>query len=134
MPSIFACLHSYALHLQLYRNHVKEISGNFKDLVRVDLAVLKIIVIFWRFQNGSINFFWNYKQGKLVSNFLINGPKTCLYGLKISENIEIEHVFQFKAFFHITSNLHTSCFSAFKTLILLLYKVKQGVSYSQFVK
>ena len=34
--------------------------------------------------------------------------------LKISENIEIEHVFQFKAFFHITSNLHTSCFSAFK--------------------
>ena len=32
---------------------------------------------------------------------------------KNSENIEIEHVFQSKAFFHLTSNLHTSCFSAF---------------------
>ena len=54
---------------------------------------------------------WIYKRGKLVSNFLNNGPKSCLYGLKISENMEIEHVFQFKAFFHITGNLHTSCFS-----------------------
>ena len=39
----------------VHRNHVKEISGNFKDLARVDLAVLKKIVNFWRFQNGSIN-------------------------------------------------------------------------------
>ena len=31
----------------------------------------------------------NYKRGKLVSYFLNNGAKTCLYGLKISENIEI---------------------------------------------
>ena len=54
----------------------------------------------------------NYKRGMLVSNILNKGPKTCLYGLKLSENIEIEHVFQFKAFFYITSNLHTSCFSA----------------------
>ena len=37
-----------------------------------------------------------------------------LYGLKISEKIEIEHVFQSKAFFHLSSNLHTSCLSAFK--------------------
>ena len=44
MPSIFARLHSYALHLQLYRNHVKEILGNFKDPVRVDLTVLKTII------------------------------------------------------------------------------------------
>ena len=57
---------------------------------------------------------WNYKRGKLVSYFLNNGAKTWLYGLKISYNIETEHVFQFKAFFHITSNLDTSCFSAFK--------------------
>ena len=44
--------------------------------------------------------------------------KTCLYGLKTSGNIEIELVFQFKFFFHLTSNLHTSCFSAFKYLLL----------------
>ena len=49
----------------------------------------------------------------LVSNFLNNGPKTCLYELKSLENIQIEHAFQFKAFFRMTSNLHASCFSAF---------------------
>ena len=48
-------LHFHALHLQSYRNHVKEISGSFKDPARVDLAVLKKIVNFWRFQNGSMN-------------------------------------------------------------------------------
>ena len=32
----------------------------------------------------------NYKRGKLVSYFLNDGAKTCLYGVKISENIEIE--------------------------------------------
>ena len=34
---------------------MKEISGNFKDPARVDLEVLKRIVNFSRFQNGSIN-------------------------------------------------------------------------------
>ena len=34
----------------------------------------------------------NYKRANLVSCFLNNAAKTCLYGLKISENIEIEHV------------------------------------------
>ena len=42
---------------------------------------------------------WEYKGGKLVSYFVNNAAKTCLYGLKVSENIEIEHVFQSKAFF-----------------------------------
>ena len=65
----------------------------------------------------------NYKRGKLVSNFLNNGLKTWLYGPKTSENIKIEHVFQFKAFFHISSNLHTSCFSPFKRLQVLATKV-----------
>ena len=58
-------------------------------------------------------FVWDYKRGKLVSYFLNNAAKTCLYGLKISESTEIEHVFQSKAFFHLSSNLHTSCLSAF---------------------
>ena len=54
------CLSSlrfYALHLQLCRNHVKEISRNFKDPARVNLTVLQKNVIFWRFQNGSMNLF-----------------------------------------------------------------------------
>ena len=42
---------------------------------------------------------WEYKGGKLVSYFVNNAAKTCLYELKVSENIEIEHVFQSKAFF-----------------------------------
>ena len=57
----------------------------------------------------------DYKRGKLVSYFLNNATRTCLYGLKISENIEIEHVFQSKTFFHLSSNHHISCLRAFKT-------------------
>ena len=55
-----------------------------------------------------------YKRGNLVSYFLNNAAKTCLYGLKISENIETGHFFQSRTFFHSSSNLHTSCLSAFK--------------------
>ena len=40
-----------------------------------------------------------YKRGNLVLYFLNNAAETYLNGLKISENIEIEHVFQSKAFF-----------------------------------
>ena len=61
----------------------------------------------------------DYKRGKLVSYFLNNAAKTCLYGLKISQNIDIEHVFQSKAFFHLSSNLHTSCLSTFNMSYLL---------------
>ena len=61
-----------------------------------------------------------YKRGKLVSYFLINAAKTYLYGLKTLEDIEIEHVFQSKAFFHLSGNLHTSCLSGFKDIRNLL--------------
>ena len=56
----------------------------------------------------------HYKRGNLVSYFLNNAAKTCLYELKISENIATGHVFQSKAFFRLSGNLHTSCLSAFK--------------------
>ena len=49
-----------------------------------------------------------YKREKLVSLFLNNAAKTCLHGLKISENIEIKPVFQSKAFFHLSKNLDAS--------------------------
>ena len=44
----------------------------------------------------------------MVSYFLNNAAKTCIYGLKISENIEIGHVFQSRAFFHLSINLPTN--------------------------
>ena len=46
-------VYSYAVRRSC-RNHVREISANFKDPARVGLAFLKKIVIFWTFQNGSI--------------------------------------------------------------------------------
>ena len=55
----------------------------------------------------------DYKRGNFVSYFLNNAAKTCLYGLKISDNIEIEYFFQSKAFIHLSRNLLTSCLSTF---------------------
>ena len=91
-------LHSYAAR-RSYRNHVKEISGNLKDPVKVALAVLKKDRYFLKILKWQHKLVRDYKRGKLVSYFLNNVAKTCLYGLKISENIDIEHVFQSKAFF-----------------------------------
>ena len=58
------------------------------------------------FQKWQDRLVQKYKRGKLVSYFLNNAAKTCLYGLKNSENIEIEHIFQSKAFFHLSGNPH----------------------------
>ena len=55
----------------------------------------------------------HYKRRKLVSYFLNDAAKTCLYWLKISEAIDIEHAFESKAFSYLSSNIHTSLFSAF---------------------
>ena len=41
------------------------------------------------------------KRGKLVPYFLNIAAKACLYGLKISEKIGIERVFQYRAFSHL---------------------------------
>ena len=54
-----------------------------------------------------------YKRRKLTSYFLDNAAKTCSYGLSISENIEIKHVFQSKLFFHHSNFLHTSRTNAY---------------------
>ena len=91
-------LHSYVLHLQSYRNYVRKFQkihifgesrfgGSEKD--RYFLKILK-----WQHKLSR-----DFKRGKLVSYFLHNAAKTCLHGLKISENIEIEQVFQSRAFF-----------------------------------
>ena len=51
---------------------------------------------------------WEFKQGKLVS-YIPNNVKTYSYGLKISENIEIKHAFQFKSNFSFSNTFHRSC-------------------------
>ena len=95
----------------------KPCQGNFRMLQGSDEARFggsekdRYFLKFPKWQHKLVR---NYKWGKLVSYFLNNAAKTWLYGLKISENIETEHVFRSKAFFHLTSNLHTSCFSTCK--------------------
>ena len=107
-------LHSYALHLQSYRNYVKEISGEFHKSDGSRFGGSEKDRYFLKIPKWQHKLFWDCKRGKLVSYFLNNAVKKCLYGLKISENIEIEHIFQSKAFFHLSSNLHTSCINACK--------------------
>ena len=55
---------------------------------------------------------WYYKRRNLVSYFLNNVAKTCFYGLKISENIEIGNVFQRRAFFFVAVAISTQVASA----------------------
>ena len=73
------------------------------DLVRVDLGKIPK----WQYKLVR-----EYKRGKLVSYFLNNADKTCSYGLKIPDNIKIEHVFQSKAFFFISVAISTQVASA----------------------
>ena len=80
----------------------------------------------WRFWKRSLTFedfkiaAWTcsvLQAGKVGLLFLNNAAKTCLYGLKISKDIEIGLVFQSGAFFHPRSNLRTICLSAFSGLL-----------------
>ena len=119
VPSVFACLY-FTLVPSLIRSTKvlqKPCQGNFGkfqgssesrfDGCEKDRYFLKIP----KWQHKLVR---DYMRGKLVSYFLNNAAKTCLYGLKFSESIEIEPVFQSKAFFHLSSNLHPNCLSASK--------------------
>ena len=103
----------------------KSCQWNFRDPASIGLAFLKKIVT----PKWKHKLVWENKRGKLVSYFLDNAAKTCLYGSKISENIEIKHVFQPKAFFLLSNNLHTSQLSAFKASQIRLKKDVFFVTY-----
>ena len=113
MPFIFACLHLFlCLTFAVLQKPCQENFEKFQEFgesrfggSEKDCYFLKILK--W------LHKLWDYKRGNLVSYLLNNAAKTCLFGLKISENIEIEHIFQSKAFFHLNGNLHTSCFGTF---------------------
>ena len=117
VPSIFACLYFTLVPSLLRSTQVlqKPCHGNFGKfqgsgesrfgVPEKDRYFLKIP----KWQHKHVR---DYKRGKLVSYFLYDAAKICLYGLEISENIDIEHVFQSKPFFRLRSNLHTSCRAA----------------------
>ena len=105
VPSIFSLivftslwsLHSYAAR-RSYKNHVKEVSGNFKDPVRVCLAVLKKNGYFSRFQNSSINLFgitseesWFLSSKIMLLNDVYMGQKI-QRTLKLSMSFSLKHV------------------------------------------
>ena len=92
-------LHFQALHLRSDRNHVKEISGSFKDPARVDLAVLKKIVNFWRFQNGSTNLLGITSEESwfLISYIML--LKHVYMGWKFQKTLKLEISFSLEHFF-----------------------------------
>ena len=67
----------------------KPCQGNFGKFQRSFLKIPK-----WQHKLARY-----YKRGKFVSCFLNNVTKTCLYGLKISLNIEIRKSFSLEHFF-----------------------------------
>ena len=81
-------LHSYTLHSQSYRNHVKEILENFKVPLRVNLAVF----FFLKIPKWQLNFVWDYKPWKSVSCFLINAAKKCLHIFFIFRNMLLRNI------------------------------------------
>ena len=103
VPFIFACLYFTLVPSILCSTQVlqKPCKGNFGKFQgsgesrfggsEKDRYFLKIP----KWQHKHVR---DYKREKLISYFLNDAAKTCLYELKISENIDIEHAFSLKHF------------------------------------
>ena len=111
MPSIYLCL-SFSL-LSYGSSLIETMPMKFQGFGECRFGGSEKDHYFLKTSKWQHKLIWEYKRGKLVSFFLDNAARTCSYGLKISENIEIKHVFQSKLFFHHIKFLHTSCLSAF---------------------
>ena len=97
VPSIFACLHfiltRYICSLtETMSRKFQEFSESMFDGSEKDRYFLKILKLQHKLSRDD-------KLGELVSYFLNNATKTCLYEIKVSEDIEIKHVCESKAFF-----------------------------------
>ena len=90
IPSPFPCSPVIRVNVREKTPHRKKKKGNFKDPAKVGLVILTKIIIFGRFWNGSINLFGNTSN---TTYFLNNTVWQSSYGLKISENREIKHIF-----------------------------------------
>ena len=121
LPSLLVlCLHSYALRLQSCHTETSSKCqvnfGTFQESGESRFGGSEKDLYFLKTRKWQHKLLRDYKRGKLASYFLNNVAKTCLHALTISENIEIEHAFQSKAIFHLSSNFHTSCLNAFKLM------------------
>ena len=102
MPSIFACHFTLTVLRITFSALQKPCHGNFgkfQESSKSGFDGSEKDCCFFKIPKWLHKFVQNNKQGKLVSYFPNNAAKTCLYELRISENVEIEHVFQSKAFF-----------------------------------
>ena len=117
MPSTFACLPVFTPLLRIIFAVIQKPCqvnfGKFQEFDESKYGGSEKDRYFLKIPKWLHKLVRDYKRGNLVSYFLNNAAKTCLYWLKVSENIEIQHAFQSKTFFHLSSNLHTSCLSAF---------------------
>ena len=77
----------------------KSCQGNFKNPTKVGLAVLKKIVIFWIFKNGSINLFGNTSGESWLLIFQIMLPKYVHTGWKFHRTLNSSMFFSLKHFF-----------------------------------
>ena len=111
-----SCLHFTLMHFIATQKPCEGNSGKFQESGGSRFSGSEKDHYFLKIPTWQHKLVRDYKRGKLVYYFLNNAGKICLYGPKISENIEIEHVFQPKLFFRFSSNLHISCLSAFKGL------------------
>ena len=86
------CL-SHVLHhicsLIVLRKPCQENFGKFQEFCESSFGGSEKDSYFLNILKWQYKLAWNYKWGKLVSYFLNNAAKTCLYGLKISEKIEL---------------------------------------------
>ena len=119
VPSVFACLYfplipSLSRSTQVLQKPCQGNFGKFQGSGQSRFGGSERDRYFFKIPKWQHELVRDYKRGKLVYYFLNNTAETCLYELKISENIETEHAFKSKAFFRLSSNLHTSCLNAFK--------------------
>ena len=128
--SIFACLHFislYAFRLKPYKNHVKEISRNFKDPTKGRFGSSGKDRYFLKILKQQHNFFLDCKREKLVSYFLNNAAKTCLKfwrPLKLSMSFSLNQFFILVA---ISTQVSLSLFSILPKSRRQLLWVKSGL-------
>ena len=119
MPSVFASVPVFISLLRITFVSIQKLCqgnfGKFQESSGSSFSGSEKDRLFFKISKWQHKFARDCKRGNIVYYFPNNAGKTCIYGPKISENIEIEHVFQPKAYFHFSRNLNTSCFSTFKS-------------------
>ena len=104
MLSIFGYLHFALTHyIAVLQKQFQGNFGTFQGSGKSWFSGSENDCCFLKIPKWQHKLVWDYKRWELHSYFVNNAVKTCLYGLEISGNIEIEHVFQTKVFFHLNT-------------------------------